>query len=247
LLESGNMCFIRPIRVTENYELARKTSNLSSVEFVEQCAACHSRRASFADMDHTETELLDTFLPSLLDEGLYHADGQILDEVYVYGSFIQSKMYDRDVKCSDCHDVHSVERVLEGNELCLQCHRESQYDSYEHHFHKQEGEEGEPVLSAEGEVLWEVGTGAQCEQCHMPGRYYMGNDYRPDHSFRIPDPALAAATGSTDPCLRCHVDEDAQWSQDKVVEWYGPGRKAHYGDILHRARRGCRTGGTGSR
>jgi tetratricopeptide (TPR) repeat protein len=226
----------RPER--DNFELAQKTSDLSSVELVEQCAVCHSRRSSMGDVDHTETELLDTFLPSLLDEGLYHADGQILDEVYVYGSFIQSKMFDRDVKCSDCHDVHSVERVLEGNELCLQCHREAQYDSYQHHFHKQEGEEGEAIVSSEDEVLWEVGTGAQCEQCHMPGRYYMGNDYRPDHSFRVPDPKLAAETDSPDACLRCHADEDTEWSQAKILEWYGPGDRAHYGQILFRARSG---------
>ncbi|MEE4218393.1 MAG: tetratricopeptide repeat protein [Xanthomonadales bacterium] len=224
--------------VSENFELAQKTSGLSSVELVEQCAPCHSRRASMADLGHTETELLDTFLPSLLDEGLYFADGQILDEVYVYGSFIQSKMFQRDVMCSDCHDVHSVERVLEGNALCLQCHRETQYDTADHHFHKQEGEEGEAILSAGGEVLWEVGTGAQCEQCHMPGRYYMGNDYRPDHSFRVPDPRLSAEIGAPDACLRCHEDKDSQWSQEKAEEWYGPGQVSHYGEILFRGRRG---------
>ncbi|MBT8049828.1 MAG: tetratricopeptide repeat protein [Xanthomonadales bacterium] len=221
----------------ENYELVLKTSDIESVELVELCAPCHSRRASLDDLNHTETELMHSFLPALLDEGLYYADGQILDEVYVYGSFIQSKMYDRGVMCSDCHDPHSVERVLEGNLLCTQCHREAQYDTYEHHFHKQEGEEGEPIRSANGDVLWAVGTGAQCETCHMPGRYYMGNDYRPDHSFRVPNPRLAAETGSPDACLRCHVDEDAEWSQAKAIEWYGPGDTSHYGDVLFRGRR----------
>ena len=36
---------------------------------------------------------MDTHLPSLLQETLYHADGQIEGEVYEYGSFLQSKMY----------------------------------------------------------------------------------------------------------------------------------------------------------
>lgn len=224
--------------VSPNFELAQKTSNLTSRELVEQCAPCHSRRGANSDYQHTETDLLDNFLPSLLNEGLYFADGQILDEVYVYGSFTQSKMYRHDVRCSDCHDVHSIELVKEGNDLCLQCHRGEQYDSTEHHFHKQEGETGDPVLSAEGAVLFEVGTGAQCVQCHMPGRYYMGVDYRPDHSFRIPDPALDAAIGAPDACLRCHVDKDTQWSQNSVTEWYGPGRKGHYGTILARGRAG---------
>ena len=223
---------------TPGFELARQTSNLTAPEHVELCAPCHSRRGSIADIDHTETEFLDSFLPSTLDQGLYFADGPILAEVYVWGSFTQSKMYRHDVRCSDCHNVHSIERVKEGNELCLQCHRAAQYDTTDHHFHKQEGEQGDPILAADGEVLFDVGTGAQCVECHMPGRYYMGNDYRPDHSFRVPDPALNAAIGSPDACLRCHVDKDSQWSQDTVIEWYGPGRSAHYGEVLAAGRQG---------
>ena len=221
-----------------NFKLAQKTSNISSRELVEQCAPCHSRRGAMGDYQHTESDLLDNFLPSLLTGDTYFADGQIMEEVYVYGSFTQSKMYRHDVRCSDCHDVHSIELVKEGNELCLQCHRGAQYDTAEHHFHKQENEAGEPIKSVEGEVLFEVGTGAQCVQCHMPGRYYMGVDYRPDHSFRIPDPALNAAIGAPDACLRCHLDQDSQWSQDTVNEWYGPGRTAHYGAIIARGRNG---------
>ncbi|MFC1688926.1 tetratricopeptide repeat protein [Pseudomonadota bacterium] len=226
----------RPPR--DNAMLAVDTSDISSREQVELCAPCHSRRGAMGDYQHTETDLLDNFLPSLLGEDLYYADGQIQDEVYVYGSFTQSKMYRHDVRCSDCHDVHSIERVREGNELCLQCHRQAQYDTREHHFHKAEGEPGEPILSPQGDVLFEVGTGAQCVQCHMPGRYYMGVDYRPDHSFRIPDPALSASIGAPDACLRCHIDQDSAWSQETVLEWYGPGQRAHYGELLARGRAG---------
>jgi tetratricopeptide (TPR) repeat protein len=221
----------------ENFELIRKTSDINSRELIEICAPCHSRRGAMGDDPHTETDLLDNYLPSLLTEGLYFADGQILDEVYVYGSFIQSKMYRHDVRCSDCHEVHSVKLVKEGNDLCLQCHRAAQYDSKEHHFHKYEGEDGEPIRSMDGEVLFEVGTGAQCVQCHMPGRYYMGIDYRPDHSFRKPDPVLSAAIGAPDACLRCHVDKQSQWSRESAQNWYGPGQEFHYGEILARARR----------
>jgi len=221
-----------------NFDLVTKTSDLDSREHVELCAPCHSRRGAMGDDEHRPTDLLDIYLPSLLEEDLYFADGQILEEVYVYGSFTQSKMYSHDVRCSDCHEVHSIELVKEGNELCLQCHRGAQYDTTQHHFHKFEGEEGEPILSVEGEVLFEVGTGAKCVECHMPGRYYMGPDYRPDHSFRIPDPALDAEIGAPDACLRCHVDKDSQWSQDTVVQWYGPGQASHYGRIIARGRQG---------
>jgi tetratricopeptide (TPR) repeat protein len=221
-----------------NFELAQQTSGISSREHVELCAPCHARRGAMGDLAHTETDLLENFLPSLLTEDLYFADGQIQDEVYVYGSFTQSKMYHHDVRCSDCHDVHSIELVKEGNDLCLQCHRAARYDTIEHHFHKQEGESGESIKSAQGDVLFEVGTGAQCVQCHMPGRYYMGVDYRPDHSFRIPDPMLDAAIGAPDACLRCHADKDSQWSQDTVHEWYGPGLRSHYGTVIAQGRQG---------
>ncbi|MDH4012280.1 MAG: cytochrome c family protein, partial [Desulfobacterales bacterium] len=96
---------------TENYELVVKTAGMSSREQVELCAPCHSRRAILGDYTHAEPDLLDSLLPSLLTEELYFTDGQILEEVYVYGSFTQSKMYRRDVRCSDCHDVHSIKPV----------------------------------------------------------------------------------------------------------------------------------------
>jgi tetratricopeptide (TPR) repeat protein len=222
---------------TENFKLLRKTSNIESEKLVEICAPCHSRRGAMGDDNHINTDLLDTYLPSLLTENLYFADGQIEDEVYVYGSFIQSKMYRHDVSCNDCHEVHSIKLVKEGNELCLQCHRAAQYNNKEHHFHKQNGEAGEAIESDEGDILFEVGSGAECMQCHMPGRNYMGVDYRPDHSFRIPNPRLSAEIDSPDACLRCHVDESPQWSQEHVLEWYGPGQKSHYGSLFARARR----------
>jgi tetratricopeptide (TPR) repeat protein len=220
-----------------NYDLAVKTSGLGSRALVELCAPCHSRRATLGDYTHAEPDLLDSMLPSLLTEGLYFPDGQILGEVYVYGSFTQSKMYHRDVRCSDCHNVHSIKTHKEGNALCLQCHRAAEYDTKAHHFHKKKGEKGSPVKSPDGKVLFQVGTGAECIQCHMPGRYYMGVDYRPDHSFRIPRPDLTVAIGSPNACNRCHVDKTTKWSDEAIAKWYGPGRRSHYGTILAAGRR----------
>ncbi len=221
----------------ENYELAVKTSQISSRELVELCAPCHSRRAALGDYTHSEPDLLDSLLPQLLNEGLYFPDGQIIDEVYVYGSFTQSKMYDRDVRCSDCHDAHSLKLIKEGNELCLQCHRADTYDTKEHHFHKKKGEKGEPVKSADGKVLFDVGSGAECVQCHMPGRYYMGIDYRPDHSLRVPRPGLSLKLATPNACNRCHIDKTDKWSDEYITKWYGPGRRPHYGTILDAGRK----------
>ena len=103
---------------------------------VELCAPCHSRRSELGDYDHTGTETARPHVARLLREELYEADGQILDEVYVYGSFLQSKMYAREVSCPDCHDSHSLRLHREGNELCLQCHQREVYDDAAHHFHK---------------------------------------------------------------------------------------------------------------
>ena len=104
----------------DNYNLATRTSEITSGQLVSLCAPCHSRRAILGDYTHAEPDLLDSMLPSLITPELYFPDGQILEEVYVYGSFTQSKMYSRDVKCSDCHDSHSAKLVMEGNDLCLQ-------------------------------------------------------------------------------------------------------------------------------
>ncbi len=221
----------------ENYELVVRTSGINSRKLVELCAPCHSRRAALGDYTHAEPDFLDSMLPSLLAENMYFADGQILEEVYVYGSFTQSKMYHRDVRCNDCHDVHSIKLVKKDNDLCLQCHRANEYDTKAHHFHKIKDEKGAPITSADGSVLFNVGTGAECVQCHMPGRTYMGIDYRPDHSFRVPRPDLSVKIGVPDACKRCHFDKTSQWSDQTITKWYGPGRKRHYGSIIDAGRK----------
>lgn len=225
----------RPL--TEDYGLILKTGGLTSLQQVELCAPCHSRRMSLGENNHANIDFLDYGIPQLLSEGYYFPDGQILEEVYEYGSFMQSKMFAREVQCSDCHDVHSIKRIREGNDLCLQCHKASVYDVKDHHFHKKKGEKGEPVRSGAGEILFEVGAGAQCEGCHMPGRNYMGVDYRPDHSFRLPRPDLSLKINTPNACSRCHADRTTQWLADAVDKWYGKRKRSHYGTILDAGRK----------
>ena len=146
------------------YGLPIRTSQITNQKFVEQCAFCHSRRFSLGDFDHLQKALLDYLIPQLLLEPYYFPDGQILEEDYVYGSFTQSKMYINDVRCSDCHDVHSGKRVKENNDLCLQCHRADLYDNYSHHFHKKAGEKGQPLLLPGGKKI-DIGEGALCVNC----------------------------------------------------------------------------------
>jgi predicted CXXCH cytochrome family protein len=207
------------------YGLAIPTGALTSVEQVELCAPCHSRRTQLGDYDHTKTGALEDLVSAVLSEGLYHADGQILDEVYVYGSFVQSKMYRNEVRCSDCHDVHSLKLREEGNDLCLQCHRADAYDAFDHHFHKKE-HEGKPS------------DGSLCTKCHMPEQPYMVIDWRADHSLRVPRPDLTVEIGTPNACAQsgCHDDKPAEWAADHFTSWYGKARKWHYGTTLHAGR-----------
>jgi len=170
---------------------------------VETCAACHSRRAEIWSPALPGDPLLDAYLPSLLRNDLYHADGQILDEVYVYGSFLQSRMHDAGVGCSDCHDPHSLELRVPGNGVCLQCHLPEKYDSAEHHHHI-------PKSAA-----------SECVACHMPAKTYMVVDPRRDHSLRIPRPDLSAKFGTPNACNDCHEAQDAKWALEHVQRWYG--------------------------
>jgi tetratricopeptide (TPR) repeat protein len=205
----------------------------SAVE-VEACARCHARRAPLGDGFDHRNRLLDDYLPALLSEGLYHADGQILDEVYEYGSLAQSKMHQRGVRCSDCHEPHSTRLRSEGNLVCTQCHsptplerahvdfariERKNYDSSEHHHHA-------PGTS-----------GSRCVDCHMPARTYMGIDARRDHGFRVPRPDLAAETGAPDACTGCHTERDARWAAEEIARWSGPKKRAaHFGSTLRAAR-----------
>src|SRR5262249_32940180 len=70
---------------------------------IEVCAPCHARRSELTAAPVPGEPLYDDYLPALLTEDLYHADGQQLGEVYEYGSFPQSPMYLAGVRCPDCH------------------------------------------------------------------------------------------------------------------------------------------------
>jgi len=189
---------------------------------LETCAPCHSRRAAIHADYRAGDNFLDYYNPALLDPGLYHPDGQILDEVYVYGSFLQSKMYHEGVKCTDCHNPHSLELKFEGNRLCAQCHQPGKYDSPTHHHHT------DPAAT-------------QCVNCHMPSQTYMVVDDRRDHSLRIPRPDLSEQLGSPNACNNCHVKpkESPAWAAAAVREWYGEKRPddPHYGVAFDAARR----------
>jgi predicted CXXCH cytochrome family protein len=208
----------------DNAGLVMKTSGITNRALVEQCAPCHSRRSELGDYDHRRSELLDNHLPVLLSEGVYYPDGQIQDEDFEYGSFVQSKMFRMGVRCTDCHDAHTLKLKKEGNGVCLQCHAAPAYDDARHHFHKKEWK-GQPS------------AGALCVSCHMPKSPFMVVHLRADHSIRIPRPDLTKDLGVPNACSRCHTDKPLSWVGGAYDKWYGTARKPHYGTVLAAGRR----------
>ena len=201
----------------------------TQAEQIDSCAPCHSRRAQLADGFSPGRPFLDFYLPSLLEPGLYEADGQILGEVYVYGSFLQSRMFARGVTCGDCHEPHSARLAAEGDALCTRCHNEAghpgfptlrlaAYDTPAHHLHSAGGE------------------GSRCVSCHMPERTYMVLDGRRDHGFRIPRPDLTVSLGIRNACNGCHVDRSAEWAREVLAQHFGTGEDLHFAETIAAAR-----------
>ena len=193
----------QPLAVASQQPTAANLQQQSPAEFsrqVESCGRCHSRRGNLGSYEYGG-HLLDTHLPSLLEQPLYHPDGQIRDEVYVYGSFLQSRMYRAGVVCSNCHEPHSNQLRAPGNGVCAQCHRADVYAVASHHHHPAES------------------SGSLCVNCHMPETTYMVVDPRRDHSMRIPRPDLSVVMHTPNACNQCHRDRDAAWSLEALRKW----------------------------
>jgi formate-dependent nitrite reductase cytochrome c552 subunit len=237
-----------------------KLKGESSEPQLQTCAKCHSRRAVIAPDTPGGATYHDFYQVELLQPDTYFDDGQIKDEVYVYGSFTQSLMYHKGIRCSDCHDPHSLKLKHPGNETCTSCHQHpaGKYDVPSHHHHS-------------------VGSeGAKCVNCHMPGRTYMDVDFRRDHSLRIPRPDMSVEFGTPNACTDCHlkdhlekvptevrstlreyadwlnaassgdkriadlIKQTDQWSDEACEKWYGEQRKKpfHFGQTIASYRRG---------
>jgi tetratricopeptide (TPR) repeat protein len=206
--KSGNKVIGSMIKIAKGTDQTLQINN---------CAPCHARASSITSDAFNTTvhskEIMDHLIPEIPSTEHYFADGQANDEDYTYTSFVQSKMYARGVVCSNCHNPHSGKLILTGNAACMKCHTKN-YDSPAHTFHQ-------------------IGTtGAECKNCHMPGKVYMGNDTRFDHTFRVPRPDLSVQYATPNACNNCHTDKTAKWSADAIIKWYGPNRKYHFAEDL---------------
>lgn len=205
--------------MTPDRGIAQRDRPRQSHAEVESCAPCHSRRSKIADYTPGQP-FMDAYRPALLDEGLYFADGQIDDEVYIWGSFVQSRMFHSGVSCSDCHDPHSGALKADGNALCATCHAPAKFDTPAHHHHAR------------------TSRGARCVECHMPARTYMVIDPRHDHSFRVPRPDLTVSLGVPNTCNGCHQERTPQWAAQTVATW-SPGKRSppHFAVAIDKGRR----------
>ena len=227
LMNSPNADNLPMERIRRDLDLVRFTPQMAELN---TCAPCHSFRQKLTEEYIHGDPYMDHFDLRVAHPPNYFADGQILEEVYVYGSFLQSRKFMEGVQCTDCHNPHSVQlrEPLTNNRLCLMCHEPS-YDMPEHHFH-------EPNTS-----------GTACVDCHMDGRVYMGNDFRRDHSFRVPRPHQSVEFGTPNACNSCHTDETPEWAAAAIEQWYGEPSGDHYTDVLLKADAEQRSDVTGLR
>ncbi|MES2390657.1 MAG: cytochrome c3 family protein [Acidobacteriota bacterium] len=127
--------------------------------------------------------------------------------------FVQSTMYHRELRCFDCHDVHSNKNVsnlkLPGNALCLSCHAES---------------EGNPA-GLKGTVAThthhaEGSKGSECVACHMPRiEQTIKDNYVHAHTFRFITPGLTESSGVPNPCTSCHAGKTNAWATKELQSW----------------------------
>lgn len=181
------------------------------------CARCHARATRLTDEYTYGASFLQSHIPATINPAIYHIDGQIKDEDYEYGSFLQSKMYARGVTCISCHDPHSMKIKATGNTLCASCHSAEKFDGPQHTMHQA------------------TSTGSQCVNCHMPITTYMVVDDRRDHSIRIPRPDHSLVNGTPNACNKCHTDKTVQWAADNFNKWYAAKLPAGetYGELLY--------------
>ncbi len=176
----------------------KRTAPRTTSAEIDVCAQCHSRREQLGESYYAGAPLEDYYAPSVMTPGLYYPDGQQRDEVYTHASFLQSKMAQAGVTCSDCHDPHSAQTRAQDNHLCTACHMTTKFDVPAHHFHR-------------------AGTAAaKCVACHMPETTYMVVDPRRDHSMRVPRPDRSVTMGTPNACNGCHRDRTARWADEQI-------------------------------
>jgi tetratricopeptide (TPR) repeat protein len=180
---------------------------LSRDQMFSVCGSCHSRRQEITGDFAPGDDFFDHYVLSIPDETeTFYADGQIRDEDYEFTSFMGSRMHQAGVRCADCHEPHSSEIRLAGNNMCLSCHTLAGSPA--------------PKIDAQTHSRHRAGTpGDQCVDCHMPQTTYMQRHGRHDHGFTVPDPLLTRELGIPNACGKCHADKSVEWAIEQRNSW----------------------------
>jgi len=184
-------------------------SALPPARIVGLCGSCHSRNTDLTEDFKPGDSFYDHYSLEILDYAKrWYPDGQIKGEDYEFEAFLGSKMYQDGVICMDCHNPHSYKNTLQGNDLCMRCHKGGYpkapvIEPAEHGHHKL------------------TDHGSDCIGCHMPVTVYMQRHPRRDHGFTSPDPLLTKELGIPNACNRCHADQTSDWALKYTDEWYG--------------------------
>jgi predicted CXXCH cytochrome family protein len=125
--------------------------------------------------------------------------------------FVQSVMYHRQLRCFDCHQVHSNQNPSNlgtvGNDLCLTCHTP-------------QSPAGPRTTVAEHTHHAAKSAASQCTACHMPSiEQTLGDNFVSAHTFRFISPKLTEQFGIPNPCNQCHKDKTTQWALAQLKQW----------------------------
>ncbi len=198
----------------------RSVPRTSRVE-IETCARCHARRSVVSEEYVYGEPILQTHRPALLDEELYYADGQIQDEVYEYGSFLQSKMHAAGVTCTDCHDAHDLKVKGSADRVCARLPPD------------REVRVAEAPLS-QGELDRSELRGLPHADPQLHGR---PRAPRPQHAHSAAGP-LALRSARRTPARNVTGTGRIAWAADAALKWWGDKvrQETHYGQIAHAGR-----------
>lgn len=226
MVESGVGCESchGPMKAHNDWQHANKGKGMTDPtvrkitreQMFDTCGDCHSRRAEITGDPKPGDSYWDHHLLSIVDESdLFYPDGQIHDEDYEFTAFLGSRMYNKGVRCVDCHDFHTMKTRLPGNLLCLSCHAVGMTNA--------------PNIEPEKHSFHQASSaGNLCVNCHMPQTVYMQRHWRHDHGFTIPDPLLTKQFGIPNACERCHADKGTDWNLGWVEKWYGTNMNRPY-------------------
>lgn len=141
----------------------------------------------------------------------YYPDGTAHKNRMQGNDFVSSVMYRHQVRCFDCHDVHSAQNpsnlIATGNALCLRCHGPDT--------------EPGPHMSLTAHTHHAAGSpGSECIACHMPRiEQTLGDQNVASHTFRFISPAATKQYGIPNPCTTCHRDRSPDWALTQLASW----------------------------